>query len=58
MILDGHLPASIAAAARALRSGALLGLPTETVYGLGGDARSDLAVARISTPRAARALTP
>ena len=34
MILDGHLPASIAAAAQALRSGALLGLPTETVYGL------------------------
>lgn len=47
MILDGQLPASIAAAARALRSGALLGLPTETVYGLAADAGSDAAVAQI-----------
>ena len=47
MILDGHLPASIAAAAQALRSGALLGLPTETVYGLAADASSDAAVAQI-----------
>ena len=30
-----------------LRSGGLVAFPTETVYGLGGDARSDLAVARI-----------
>ncbi len=30
-----------------LRSGQLVAFPTETVYGLGGDARSDLAVARI-----------
>ena len=47
MILDGQLPASIAAAARALRSGALLGLPTETVYGLAADADNDAAVAQI-----------
>ncbi|NMM91024.1 threonylcarbamoyl-AMP synthase [Rhodococcus sp. SRB_17] len=47
MILDGQLPASIAAAARALRRGALLGLPTETVYGLAADAGSDAAVAQI-----------
>jgi L-threonylcarbamoyladenylate synthase len=47
MILDGHLPAAIAAAAQALRSGALLGLPTETVYGLAADASSDSAVAKI-----------
>ena len=47
MILDGTLPASIAAAARAVRSGALLGLPTETVYGLAADASSDAAVAQI-----------
>ena len=47
MILDGHLPASIAAAARALRSGALLGLPTETVYGMAADADNDAAVAQI-----------
>ena len=38
MILDGTLPESIAAAARAVRCGALLGLPTETVYGLAADA--------------------
>ena len=47
MILDGSQPDSIAAAARALRGGALLGLPTETVYGLAADACSDDAVAQI-----------
>ncbi|HEV3178211.1 MAG TPA: L-threonylcarbamoyladenylate synthase, partial [Stellaceae bacterium] len=34
-------------AARALREGELVAFPTETVYGVGGDATSDLAVARI-----------
>lgn len=34
-------------AARLLAEGELVAFPTETVYGLGGDARSDLAVARI-----------
>lgn len=34
-------------AAQLLRADALVAFPTETVYGLGGDARSDLAVARI-----------
>ncbi len=34
-------------AARLLRSGALVAFPTETVYGLGGDATNDLAVVRI-----------
>lgn len=47
MILDGHAPESITAAAQALRSGALLGLPTETVYGLAADAGNDAAVAQI-----------
>jgi L-threonylcarbamoyladenylate synthase len=47
MILDGTRPESIAAAARAVSSGALLGLPTETVYGLAADASSDAAVAQI-----------
>ncbi|OYX43529.1 MAG: threonylcarbamoyl-AMP synthase [Rhodobacterales bacterium 32-67-9] len=37
----------IATAARLLSEGALVAFPTETVYGLGGDARSDIAVARI-----------
>jgi L-threonylcarbamoyladenylate synthase len=40
-------PAGIARAAALLAKGALVAFPTETVYGLGGDARSDLAVARI-----------
>ncbi len=39
--------AGIAQAAALLRQGRLVAFPTETVYGLGGDARSDLAVARI-----------
>jgi L-threonylcarbamoyladenylate synthase len=34
-------------AADLLRAGGLVAFPTETVYGLGGDARSDQAVARI-----------
>ncbi|MFN4090250.1 MAG: L-threonylcarbamoyladenylate synthase, partial [Alphaproteobacteria bacterium] len=38
---------AIAAAARLLREGRLVAFPTETVYGLGGDATSDMAVARI-----------
>ncbi|AOZ68374.1 threonylcarbamoyl-AMP synthase [Rhodobacter xanthinilyticus] len=37
----------LAAAAVALRAGDLVAFPTETVYGLGGDARSGAAVARI-----------
>jgi L-threonylcarbamoyladenylate synthase len=38
---------AIVDAARALRDGALVAFPTETVYGLGADATSDTAVARI-----------
>ena len=40
-------PAGLARAAALLRSRELVAFPTETVYGLGGDARSDIAVARI-----------
>ncbi|MDE2616499.1 MAG: threonylcarbamoyl-AMP synthase [Burkholderiales bacterium] len=47
MILDGRDPASVRAAAQALRGGELVGLPTETVYGLGADAVTDTAVAKI-----------
>ncbi len=39
--------AGLSRGAELLREGALVAFPTETVYGLGGDARSDLAVARI-----------
>jgi len=47
MILPGTLPTAIEEAARALQRGALLGLPTETVYGLAADADNDAAVAAI-----------
>ncbi|MDI1246164.1 MAG: L-threonylcarbamoyladenylate synthase [Rhodoferax sp.] len=47
MILPGDAPESIAAAARCIRSGRLLGLPTETVYGLAANADDDTAVAKI-----------
>jgi L-threonylcarbamoyladenylate synthase len=47
MILPGDDPLAVAEAARRIRAGALVGLPTETVYGLGGDASNDQAVARI-----------
>ncbi|MCJ0765869.1 L-threonylcarbamoyladenylate synthase [Variovorax terrae] len=47
MILDGLAPESIAAGAAALQAGELVGLPTETVYGLAADASNGAAVARI-----------
>lgn len=40
-------PASIARAARAIRAGGLVGIPTDTVYGLAADATSDAAVSRV-----------
>lgn len=40
-------PSGIAQAAAILQAGGLVAMPTETVYGLAGDARSDAAVARI-----------
>jgi L-threonylcarbamoyladenylate synthase len=40
-------PAGIVAAVEALQAGDLVGLPTETVYGLAADARNGQAVARI-----------
>lgn len=39
--------AGLTQAAALLRAGELVAMPTETVYGLAGDARNDLAVARI-----------
>ncbi|MDD2917365.1 L-threonylcarbamoyladenylate synthase [Rhodoferax sp.] len=47
MILPGHIPESIAQAAHCIRAGGLLGLPTETVYGLAANADDDAAVAQI-----------
>jgi L-threonylcarbamoyladenylate synthase len=55
MILSAYLfadgvelaPDSIAACAGAIRAGELIGLPTETVYGLGADADNASAVAKV-----------
>src|ERR1035437_9374274 len=47
MILDGFAASSIALAAKVIRSGGLLGLPTETVYGLAADAENAVAVTQI-----------
>ena len=47
MILPGDTSESIAAAAACIRGGGLLGLPTETVYGLAANADDDQAVAQI-----------
>jgi L-threonylcarbamoyladenylate synthase len=46
-LILGTEPADLAAAAQLLRSGGLVAFPTETVYGLGADATSDAAVAKI-----------
>jgi L-threonylcarbamoyladenylate synthase len=47
VILAGQAQEAIAAAAQTLGAGCLLGLPTETVYGLAADAENAAAVARI-----------
>ena len=46
-LLLGTAPGDIARAAEILKAGGLVAFPTETVYGLGADATSDMAVARI-----------
>ncbi len=51
-------PASIAEAAAVLRSGGLVGMPTETVYGLAGLATSDAAVAAIYAAKGRPAFNP
>ncbi|WP_121062788.1 L-threonylcarbamoyladenylate synthase [Chachezhania antarctica] len=50
--------AGIAEAARLLRSGALVAFPTETVYGLGGDARRGEAVAGIYAAKGRPSFNP
>ena len=47
MIIDGSNSASIDQAADAIAAGGLVGLPTETVYGLAADAANEAAVANI-----------
>jgi L-threonylcarbamoyladenylate synthase len=48
----------LARAAALLSQGALVAIPTETVYGLAGDARSDQAVAAIYTAKGRPAFNP
>jgi L-threonylcarbamoyladenylate synthase len=47
MLIQPATPAAIARAVERLRDGALVALPTETVYGLGGDGLNPVAVAKI-----------
>jgi len=47
IVPDAIEPPGIDAAVEHLRNGRLVAFPTETVYGLGGDATSDLSVTRI-----------
>lgn len=51
-------PQSLANALDILRAGGLIGLPTETVYGLAGDAAQDLAVASIFAQKQRPAINP
>src|SRR6478672_4101787 len=51
-------PAAIAAAARCLAAGGLTAFPTETVYGLGADARQGEAVARLYTAKGRPTFNP
>jgi L-threonylcarbamoyladenylate synthase len=47
VIIDGSISSSIAQAAETIAAGGLVGLPTETVYGLAADAANEAAVAKI-----------
>jgi L-threonylcarbamoyladenylate synthase len=51
-------PEGLAHAAQILRAGGLVAFPTETVYGLGGDARNDHAVAGIFAAKARPQFNP
>ena len=51
-------PEAIEEAARLLRAGALVAFPTETVYGLGGDALDERAVAEIFAAKGRPAFNP
>jgi L-threonylcarbamoyladenylate synthase len=51
-------PAAVEAAARCLAAGGLLAFPTETVYGLGADARNGEAIARLYEAKGRPAFNP
>src|SRR5580704_15323575 len=50
--------AAVAAAARCLAEGGLVGFPTETVYGLGADATNPAAIARLYEAKGRPAFNP
>jgi L-threonylcarbamoyladenylate synthase len=50
--------AAVEAAARCLAAGGLVGFPTETVYGLGADARNGQAIARLYEAKGRPAFNP
>ncbi|MBK7003217.1 MAG: threonylcarbamoyl-AMP synthase [Rhodoferax sp.] len=58
MILPASAPESIALCAQSIRDGDLIGLPTETVYGLAANAEDDAAVGRIFTTKGRPAKHP
>ncbi len=58
LLADPADPGVLDAAAAALRAGGLVAFPTETVYGLGGDATSAAAVARIFAAKGRPATDP
>ncbi len=57
-VLIGAGPRGVRAAAGLLAAGALVAFPTETVYGLGADARQDRAVAAIFAAKGRPAFNP
>jgi len=58
VILAAPTPETIAEAAALLRAGQLVAFPTETVYGLGGDATQDVAVKAIYAAKGRPAFNP
>jgi L-threonylcarbamoyladenylate synthase len=58
VIVRQPTPESIAEAAAALRAGGLVAFPTETVYGLGADATSGLAVAALYAAKGRPSFNP
>ena len=58
MVLVDAKPANISKAAALLRDGGVVAMPTETVYGLAGDATNAEAIARIFTIKVRPAHNP
>ena len=57
-ILDASQPDAVPLAAETIRQGGLVAFPTETVYGLGADARNPIAVARVFEAKQRPAIDP